>query len=278
PGLMPPPGVQPLEPHAATIQPAMIATVVISLALSIPAIVIRIFTKYWILRRVQVEDYAILIALLGYLALTALIVIIYSYSGGRHQWNVTIANVMNLARYVYWSQITYPIPMFFAKLALLLQIKRIFASADRNFFWWSSWGLVVANALVYLVTLIVFGLACRPREKFWNPALPGKCLDTGKALLATSAVNLVSDVTILVLPIVGVWNLNLDLKKKIGVALIFATGLGTIIASIFRLYVCIKSRTSKDLTWWASIGVLAAMAEFCTLLLCCCAPTFPRFI
>lgn len=115
--------------------------------------------------------------------------------------------------------------MFFAKLALLLQIQRIFTINQRNFIFWASWFLIVANGAIYISVLFASIFACVPREKIWNPAVDGKCIDVGDAMITTSAINFISDVAILALPLLGIWSLQMPLKRKIGVGSIFAVGL-----------------------------------------------------
>jgi hypothetical protein len=114
--------------------------------------------------------------------------------------------------------------MFFTKVALLLQIKRIFASCERNFTYWASWALIVANAMVYIAVTFVFVFACVPREKIWNSMVNGKCINTNAAMNSTAAINILSDLSIFILPLSGIWSLRMPLKRKIGVVSIFAIG------------------------------------------------------
>jgi hypothetical protein len=116
--------------------------------------------------------------------------------------------------------------MFAAKLAVLLQIKRIFTVHKKNATYWTVWILIIANLMVYTAILFSFIFACWPREHIWNPFATGKakCIDTAAALLASSAINLISDITILVLPLLGISKLQMPLKRKIGVGAIFLTG------------------------------------------------------
>lgn len=114
--------------------------------------------------------------------------------------------------------------MLFVKLALLLQIQRIFAINQRNFIFWASWALIIANAATYISVLFVFIFACVPRAKFWKPMISGKCINVDVAMISTSVINLVSDLGILILPLLPIWSLQMPLKRKIGVGSIFATG------------------------------------------------------
>jgi hypothetical protein len=67
--------------------------------------------------------------------------------------------------------------------------------------------------------------ACSPREKIWHPLIEGKCLDLASILISGAVVNIVSDFSILILPIYSVWQLQLNTARKIGVSSVFATGL-----------------------------------------------------
>lgn len=56
PGLQPPPGVIPMDPNAYSLRPYVIETTAVCLAFTVPAVVVRIFTKGYILKKMQVED------------------------------------------------------------------------------------------------------------------------------------------------------------------------------------------------------------------------------
>ena len=64
---------------------------------------------------------------------------------------------------------------------------------------------------------------CNPRAKFWDPQMPGKCVDINSVNIITSVINAASDLILLTLPIICVWKLQMDLKRKIGVSAVFAT-------------------------------------------------------
>jgi hypothetical protein len=114
--------------------------------------------------------------------------------------------------------------MLAAKLGLLFQIRRIFTVNKKNVIYWVVWTLIVTNVISYSIFFFVFIVACIPREKIWNPSIPGKCLDMGPTMIASGVVNLISDLTILVLPLLSISNLQMPLKRKVGVSAIFATG------------------------------------------------------
>jgi len=73
---------------------------------------------------------------------------------------------------------------------------------------------------------IIFEIAmCSPREKIWNRLITtGHCFDANAANNATGIFNVISDFSILILPMIPIWKLQMPLRKKILMIAIFATG------------------------------------------------------
>lgn len=69
-----------------------------------------------------------------------------------------------------------------------------------------------------------FLYACRPIRKFWDPAVPGTCVNMVANFLANAALNAATDVLILLLPLWLLWPLSLPTRRKIGVVVVFMTG------------------------------------------------------
>ena len=51
------------------------------------------------------------------------------------------------------------------------------------------------------------------------------CIDSNALILASSAINIVSDFSILLLPAFAVWKLKMAVQRKLAIAAVFATGL-----------------------------------------------------
>lgn len=86
----------------------------------------------------------------------------------------------------------------------------------------------VATGIVY-GSLIIF--ICSPPSYFWHQFFPGagKCMDVDKAYIALQIINIpniLSDVTLAVLPCIMVRNMNMKRGKKIGVSILL--GLSTL--------------------------------------------------
>jgi hypothetical protein len=91
---------------------------------------------------------------------------------------------------------------------------------------WIVMGVVILFSIYYFF-LVVF--QCQPVTYFWTQYLGvvGKCVNpkmiTGSTY-AHSAISALSDWTLGILPIFLVWDLNMNLRTKISVALILGLG------------------------------------------------------
>ena len=65
---------------------------------------------------------------------------------------------------------------------------------------------------------------CTPREKILDDSIPGSCIDWQKLLNASGIFNISSDILILLIPLKGIWSLQIERKRKIGIYLIFTFG------------------------------------------------------
>lgn len=115
--------------------------------------------------------------------------------------------------------------MFVAKVAVLLSLKRIFEVTHEEFVPRSFFILIYLNSMLHVAVLFAVIFECVPRAKITNPSLPGKCVSTDGMILASSSCNVLSDLSILALPLYVIWKLSLPLKKKARAFAFFATGL-----------------------------------------------------
>lgn len=113
-----------------------------------------------------------------------------------------------------------------AKIAVLLEWLRVFVpTGSRNTFFWACHITIWINALFYVAVMLVENLNCFPFEKIWDKTVPGRCVNQQDAGVVASALNVASDVLILLLPHRVIWKLQMTRKLKIGVSIVFGVGL-----------------------------------------------------
>ena len=120
------------------------------------------------------------------------------------------------------ADMIYLVSLMGYKFSILILYLRLFA-VNKNFryFTWVTMAFVAGYLLANLMTQI-FG--CSPRPKYWNPDIPGRCINYTKAGLAYGSMNIVSDMLIFILPLPVVWRLKLTRREKAGVSVIFLSG------------------------------------------------------
>lgn len=82
---------------------------------------------------------------------------------------------LSLQTYWFWTCTwIYLLGIAFAKLAILVQYLRVFVGKWTRV---ASWATIVFIVTCCLVCLFGGIFACTPIEKFWNPSLPGTCIN-----------------------------------------------------------------------------------------------------
>ena len=78
-------------------------------------------------------------------------------------------------------------------------------------------------------------LECSPRRKLWDPTIHGHCISSNGFGVSSGALNVISDFSILLLPLPLIWRLQMPINKKISVTVVFGFGLFGCIISVLRL-------------------------------------------
>ena len=167
------------------------------------------------------------------------------------------------------AQIIYAPAICLIKVALLLQLGEIFVPNRYTSRWWTLSILIACNLIIYIVFFFLEIFQCTPREAIWDFTVPGSCINIRKTFISTAAVNFVDDFVILICPVSWVWGLQIQLKKKLAICLVFATGFlyvsylsprfpdsdkgsSACVASVMRLVEVISFLGSFDITFATS--------------------------
>lgn len=167
----------------------------------------------------------------------------------------------------------YIVAITAAKLSLLLFLYRIF-HVDKRFriAAWITGGILV---LWSLITILLAIFSCRPIKASWDlkVRMDPKTVCYPKAYDVSNVYgfcNVITDVVLIVLPIPLVWKMQVNLKKKLAVAMVFATGAlyvppqvkslnkselilacpnSVCAVAIVRQYIAYNSSSGKDPSW-----------------------------
>lgn len=203
---------------------------------------------------------------------------------GRHIWDVRISQIPGIlevmmfsetsmelfwfdeGQMVAYSEYIYLLLVLVVKLSCLLFYQRIF-SPSRKMRWLILAGMcLIGGTHTGLFFSALF--ECIPVQKSWRPELQGHCLPPKGLPYASGAINVVSDIYVLVIPIPCIWELHMQFHRKLRLMIIFGLGVlwvdsisdisddnvdwhscSACITSIIRLSMTSKVFSSSDRTW-----------------------------
>ncbi|KAJ2985994.1 hypothetical protein NUW58_g5243 [Xylaria curta] len=87
-----------------------------------------------------------------------------------------------------------------------------------------------------LQTIFIGAFICQPIELNWDPGVRGSCGNENAAFVSVAAVDILTDLYLLLLPLKPLLSLQIDRTQKIALATIFTGGFVTLIVTAVRLY------------------------------------------
>ncbi|KAI9673654.1 MAG: hypothetical protein M1817_002291 [Caeruleum heppii] len=173
---------------------------------------------------------------------------------------------------------TYQLSIFCLKTSILLLYMRIFSTSKSLRY--ISWSTIVFIFVFYIVGFFMTILACRPQRKIWDPMVEGTCHRWAAGQVVAAAINIATDVLVLVLPLRQVWKLQLPRKQKWGLSAIFAVGSFACVTTIIRLDLAVHvlRNPNPDFTWEGTKPAVWGAIELNLGICCACAPMLKPFL
>lgn len=109
------------------------------------------------------------------------------------------------------------------KLTILFFYRSLFG-AKLKIKWATTIGIVIViclNGGVFLANLF----SCQPIQRTWNPLVPGHCFNPVILPYLSGGSSCITDIYVLLMPIPVIWNLNLDMKRRLRIMAIFGLGI-----------------------------------------------------
>lgn len=107
------------------------------------------------------------------------------------------------------------------KMAILILYLRTFTTKSFRRAVFILGGLIITNSVALLFG---FSFYCVPIAHFWNPSIPGKCINGVVFMTMASGTLLLTDFMIYFLPIPTIWRLNMATRRKMSTTLAFVIG------------------------------------------------------
>ncbi|KAJ6098343.1 hypothetical protein N7499_002717 [Penicillium canescens] len=174
----------------------------------------------------------------------------------------------------YVNQLVYNPALTVVKLSILLFLRRL-ESRSRvvNGLIWGAMAFVVG---LFIATLFVDIFQCRPVAYVYDMSIPGgTCINQGGFYVSTAALNLLTDLVVLSIPIIITWSLQMPLRRKIAVCVILCLGGVATAIGVWRIVILaqvfLTHEVNLDPTY--NIGFCSSAIEVNVAVITACGPS-----
>lgn len=276
PSIPPPPGVIPNFQNPETSKNTQIISTGFILGLVVIFFFNRAYAKVFLMRKLTWDDATLLIAFICSLAYFSACT--WGAERGRmgtHLWDISIlqASSMDLLIPSYMISVITPVTFLFLKCSFFILYLQLFSSLP----WMkilSYIGLVTTGLTYSIIGTLVFYWGTPKKGETWLSHLTTPDMAKELSLSAPQAIiGLIIDLYILLLPVLGVWGLRMNTKRKIGVMLIFLSGTMACVCSACSIYYRIVLDHDPDLTWHLIPVNISTLSEMFVGIICACMPS-----
>ncbi|KAF2228554.1 hypothetical protein EV356DRAFT_495337 [Viridothelium virens] len=277
PALEPPAGVIPNFAHPPNQDALYRAIIVICLSLSVIFVSLRMYHKL-LTKRMYLEDFGIILSVGLFVGICMIVLValnkIYLFV---HQWDMQLKELSYTLKILYVVILLYAVLMLLLKPCILLDWIRIFVPmGQRTVFFYTATALMAANIIFYIVGFFIQAFRCHPVEHIWNLLSPGTCIDHFHSFIASSVINVILDVAILILPQRAIWDLNIPTSRKLSLSIVFLVGVIAIVGAIGRAWAAIRLKLSEDNSFTIAQLALFSLTEITAGLMVACMPYVPK--
>lgn len=275
PGVKPPAGQQSNFVDPPSKRGLIIAVAVLAITLSTSFLCLRLYTRRFINRKLWWDDWACILGWIGLTALAALMFKALDYGGAVDLWNVPKAKYAHFTKLFHNIEIVGRVAMFFTKASIVLLFHRIFipVRSRRTAVWWGIWFVFWWNLLYTVALILVVTTECV--NKGAKVARGQECLDQSAIVIGATVINVVSDLMILVIPIVAIWNLQMARSQKYRLSAVFTVGLLGVMASIARLGYLVPMAQRPNQTVIVMVLLIFNIVEQTIGIIVGCMPVLP---
>ncbi|KAL2838189.1 hypothetical protein BJY01DRAFT_251091 [Aspergillus pseudoustus] len=197
--------------------------------------------------------------------------------GAEKESNLTVSEIETSFKVSYASTIFYAPLALSVKVTLLLVLAKIYRPC--RFGTIAIYATLALNMFYYTTILFVKAFICNPVSAYWtSKGEPSeKCLNRFAVIAADSSISVISDIAILVLPIILTWPLQMAARLKVKVMALLGLGGVAVGFSLYRLVLVVTDRNSPDQTILFMRVLLSGNAEGGIGLICACLPALSKY-
>ncbi|ORY71957.1 uncharacterized protein BCR38DRAFT_418509 [Pseudomassariella vexata] len=250
-------------------QGAAFTLIIVTLPICILSTILRFTSTRHSERKVGLEDWFALLALLFYLGYVGLLTSILVLMNGRNVFELgelPLSTVTAIFKLGYVMNEMDPGNQTFAKLSLLALYYRFFSSSRKFAYWVYFVG--TAQVMWYISIFWVRWFACLPVSSTWDLTEAGTCINQNAFFASTESINSAIDFVMVGMAIWMVKSLRLSIKTKWQLSFVFMLGGFSGVVGIIKIaeaYGSIGSNIENAI--WNVVQLACSI-------ICCCAPIY----
>ncbi|KAK3365498.1 hypothetical protein B0T24DRAFT_723232 [Lasiosphaeria ovina] len=214
---------------------------------------LRIFTRAFITRHFFADDVLAVFAAIFTLVSASTALAATEYGLGMHVWNLPppISNMVDMithcVKLMFVAHVFYAVATAFTKLSIITSYLRIFPHETLRRIMYGTAVLVVGIGISAIFATI---FQCLPVEAAWNFNITErKCFPFTDFLFANAAVSIATDLVLVAAPLPYFWSLNLPLRQRIVICVLFGVGFIAFVVSVVRI-VSLRDMQGIDVTYY----------------------------
>ncbi|KAF2086700.1 hypothetical protein K490DRAFT_19772, partial [Saccharata proteae CBS 121410] len=228
---------------------------------------LRLYTRLFVSHNPGVDDALVALSFIFAAAEAPIMVAEYRYGMGMHVKDIPPPMLIKQERVFWASTLIYILSIICSKLGILAQYLRIFTTRRTRIV---TWIMCVLTTTCCVVCFIIGIFMCIPVAKFWDPRIPGKCIDFYGVWYLMAAMNIFTDIGIVAVPIPTVMRMQMPNRQKLSLAFTFAVGGFGCVASMVRLYYLTFLQHHTDVTFYNANAALWSIVELNVVIICAC--------
>ncbi|KAK5154340.1 hypothetical protein LTS14_007025 [Recurvomyces mirabilis] len=240
---------------------AVLAVTVVFTVLATLCAILRLFTRLAIAHNAGWDDAFIAAATVFSIGSAGLTILESAYDQRRRHAGIDASQQLTYVKSVYASIILYNAALFCIKISRGFRIACFTLMAAV---------IVYSNWCVW--SAIFF---CTPVSAFWDfTIIAARCFDKQSVWFANAAINIISDIATVILPLPMINRLNMQRKSKAALMGVFTLGFLACLMSILRLESLYAAAHLQDgLNYHGAMAALWSAVEINTGIMCSCLPT-----
>ncbi|KAF5866896.1 hypothetical protein ETB97_008701 [Aspergillus alliaceus] len=233
----------------------------------------RLGTKYWIIRWWSADDYLCIVSVVICIAQSVALSMATANGYGDHYDSLSETSHEGVMKSQYAATILFITSMGFSKLSFI----HIFWSVtpfhpDRHI----TAGLEIITTLWTVAGIFTAAFQCKP-PRTWD-YLNGQCINRRAWWNCLCVMNILTDAVVMAHGIFIVARLQMRLKRKIVLTIIFGLHILVIAAIVGQIVYVNETIDSTDQTSGTSLFTISTQVAQCLSIITCCSPQFKPFL